>query len=165
MSRKLKVYLDTSVINFLFAEDAPEKKAATWAFFDRAKRQGVPLFVSQVVIDEISRTKDAGKREVLLRAVVEHGLLMVPEIMPADVERLVQTYLEWSIFCFEQIDDATHVALCTLNSFDVLASWNFRHLANVNRERRIMAVNESCGYVYPLRIVSPEGVLEDECEE
>jgi hypothetical protein len=62
----------------------------------------------------------------------------------------------------EQIDDAMHVALCTVNLIDVLASWNFRHLANVNRERRIMAVNESCGYVYPLRIVSPEEVMDDE---
>ncbi len=51
----------------------------------------------------------------------------------------------------EQIDDATHVALCTVNRVDVLASWNFRHLANVNRERRVMAINESCGYVYPLQ--------------
>jgi hypothetical protein len=27
--RKLRLYLDTSIINFLFADDAPESKAAT----------------------------------------------------------------------------------------------------------------------------------------
>ncbi len=31
--KKLRVYLDTSVISFLFADDAPEKKAITVAFF------------------------------------------------------------------------------------------------------------------------------------
>jgi predicted nucleic acid-binding protein len=32
--RKLTVYLDTSVINFLFAEDAPEFQRATKRFFE-----------------------------------------------------------------------------------------------------------------------------------
>ena len=30
----IKVYLDTSVINFLYAEDAPEKKEVTLEFFN-----------------------------------------------------------------------------------------------------------------------------------
>jgi len=29
MERKLKIYLDTSVINFLFADDAPDLKSIT----------------------------------------------------------------------------------------------------------------------------------------
>jgi len=160
--RQLRIYLDTSVINFLFAEDAPEKRDATWAFFGRAMRQGLPLFISQVVIDEISRTQDVRKRGELLNAVVERGLCMLPEGMEEEIELLVQAYMTQGLFRLEQIDDATHVALCTVHSFDVLASWNFRHLANVNRERRVMAINESCGYVYPLRIVSPEEVVDDE---
>ncbi len=32
--KKLKVYLDTSVINFLFADDTPELKTATIDFFE-----------------------------------------------------------------------------------------------------------------------------------
>ena len=87
---------------------------------------------------------------------------MLPDGMEEDVELLVQAYMQQGLFRLEQIDDAMHVALCTVNLIDVLASWNFRHLANVNRERRIMAVNESCGYLYPLRIVSPEEVMYDE---
>jgi predicted nucleic acid-binding protein len=160
--RQLRIYLDTSVINFLFAEDAPEKRDATWAFFDRAKRQGIPLFISQVVIDEISRTQDARKRGELLNEVAARGLRMLPDEMEEEIELLVQAYMTRGLFRMEQIDDATHVALCTVNMVDVLASWNFRHLANVNRERRVMAINESCGYVYPLRIVSPEEVVDDE---
>jgi len=160
--RPLRIYLDTSVINFLFADDAPEKRDATWAFFDRAKRQGLPLLISQVVIDEISRTQDLRKRAQLLSAVAERGLCMLPDGVEEEVELLVQAYMQRGLFSLEQIDDAMHVALCTVNLIDVLSSWNFRHLANVNRERRIMAVNESCGYVYPLRIVSPEEVVEDE---
>ena len=32
--KKLKIYLDTSVINFLFADDAPEKRDITIEFFE-----------------------------------------------------------------------------------------------------------------------------------
>ena len=165
MSRKLKVYLDTSVINFLFAEDAPEKKAATWAFIDRAKRQGVPLFVSQVVIDELIRTPSGEKRKKLLDAVSERKLCLLPLVPEAEIRRLSRAYLDAGALPAGEVDDALHVAICTVHMVDVLASWNFKHLANVGRERRLMAVNESCGYVYPLRIVSPEGALDNEYED
>jgi len=36
--RKLKLYLDTSVWNFFFADDAPEKRDITKEFFDSVKR-------------------------------------------------------------------------------------------------------------------------------
>jgi predicted nucleic acid-binding protein len=46
--KKLRIYLDTSVINFLFADDAPDFRRATVEFFDRyAKRY--ELFVSEIV--------------------------------------------------------------------------------------------------------------------
>ena len=35
--RKLKLYLDTSVWNFFFADDAPEKRGITKRFFDSIK--------------------------------------------------------------------------------------------------------------------------------
>jgi hypothetical protein len=35
MMKKLNVYLDTSVINFLFAEDSPEKKKITEEFLSQ----------------------------------------------------------------------------------------------------------------------------------
>ncbi len=160
--KKLRVYLDTSVINFLFADDAPEKMAATRAFFARAKRMAIPLFISQVVVDEIARTRDDRRRTVLVTAIAERGLFMLPAEPEDEIELLARAYMEHGAIPAGQLDDALHVALCTVHAVDVLASWNFRHLANVNRERRIMAVNESCGYVYPLRIVSPEEAVGDE---
>jgi len=42
---------------------------------------------------------------------------------------------------------------------DVLLSWNFKHLANVNREEKIHMVNMEAGYRYPLRLLSPLEVV------
>lgn len=50
--RKFKIYLDTSVINFLFADDAPEKKEVTVDFFDGIVGQNIyDIYVSAIVID------------------------------------------------------------------------------------------------------------------
>ncbi|HUJ72325.1 MAG TPA: hypothetical protein VLZ30_08770 [Verrucomicrobiae bacterium] len=45
---------------------------------------------------------------------------------------------------------------------DVLVSWNFEHLANVNKERRVALVNQAEGHFYPLRITTPMELLGDE---
>lgn len=163
--KKLRIYLDTSVVNYLYADDTPEKRDATWAFFDRAERQDISLYFSQIVIDEISRTSDLQRRKMLLEAIVERRLHMLVAEPKDEIETLTQSYIERGAIPAREIDDALHVAVCTVNEIDVLASWNFRHLANVRRERQIMAVNESCGYVYPLRIVSPEEAIGDEEED
>ena len=50
--KKLTIYLDTSIINFLFADDAPEKRDITKEFFDEYVKTGYyDVFVSPIVID------------------------------------------------------------------------------------------------------------------
>ncbi|MEW6070097.1 MAG: hypothetical protein AB1485_05720 [Candidatus Thermoplasmatota archaeon] len=48
--RKLKIYLDTSVLSFYFAEDEPEKMRNTKEFFKRVKKEEYDAFISAVVI-------------------------------------------------------------------------------------------------------------------
>jgi len=39
--KKTTIYLDTSIINFLYADDAPEKMAITIDFFQNYVKKGV----------------------------------------------------------------------------------------------------------------------------
>ena len=49
--KKLKIYLDTSVINFLFADDVPEFKKITDDFFENyIKKEKYLAYISDVVI-------------------------------------------------------------------------------------------------------------------
>jgi predicted nucleic acid-binding protein len=160
--KKLRIYLDTSVINFLFAEDAPVWRLATVEFFEQVVRHSDSVFVSQLVLEEIVRTRDAAKRRKLLAALRDYALPLLSAEPVVETEALVTAYLRSGAMPVGHREDALHVAICTVNQVDVLASWNFRHLANVNRERRIIAVNESLGYVYPLRITTPLEVMNDE---
>ena len=53
--RKLKLYLDTSTIGHLYADDTPDKMADTnklWADFISGKYE---IYISPIVIDELEK--------------------------------------------------------------------------------------------------------------
>ncbi len=52
--RKLKLYVDTSVWNFYFADDAPEKRDITKDFIDLVQKEQYEVFISEVVVKEIN---------------------------------------------------------------------------------------------------------------
>lgn len=51
--RKLKVYLDTSVVSYLHQEDAPEKMKDTLALWDAFRQGRYEVYLSDIVINEI----------------------------------------------------------------------------------------------------------------
>ena len=54
-----KIYLDTSVISFLYADDAPEKQEITIDFFDNFIKTGIyQAIISEFVLQEIENTGD-----------------------------------------------------------------------------------------------------------
>ena len=57
-----------------------------------------------------------------------------------------------------------HIAIAVINRFDYPFSWNYQHLANVNRERRILAVNYENNYLHPIRIITPLQLFDSEIE-
>jgi hypothetical protein len=66
--RKLKLYLDTSVINFIYADDAPEKQKVTVDFFENiVKLKKYNTYVSDIVYLEIEKTNDEIKKRQLLK--------------------------------------------------------------------------------------------------
>ena len=71
MEKKLKIYLDTSVINFLFADDAPEKKETTHRFIEKIKQGEYEIFLSDVVIEEIGKAENK-KKQLLLNIIKEY---------------------------------------------------------------------------------------------
>lgn len=152
--KKLRVYLDTSVINFLFADDAPDFKSATLDFFENHAFR-YDLFISGEVVLEIKRCRDALKRKNLEEALSRFETALLPGSENDEVLRLAEVYLELEVIPQGQFEDAIHVASATVHEMDILLSWNFKHLANVNREGRIQVVNHKEGYWRPLRLVSP----------
>jgi hypothetical protein len=164
--RKLKVYLDTSVINFLYVTDSPEYRKATEVFFEKAVAEGrVDTFVSNVVIDEISKTSDMAQRDILFGTFTKYAGIKTLTAGNDEIEEIAflsEKYIENRIIPEKKVADSLHVAYTTVFQMDILLSWNFQHLANVNKEQKILAVNQTFGYNYPFRMVNPLGVYFEE---
>jgi len=152
--RRPRIYLDTSVINFLFVTDAPAFQAITVDFFaHNARLYG--LYVSEIVLLEIEQDPHEGHRGQLLRALTDNEVEVLPADQRETVDRLAARYIERGAVPQMKWADAQHLAYATIYEMDILLSWNFKHLANVNREARIRVVNTEEGYHYPLRLLSP----------
>ncbi len=54
--------------------------------------------------------------------------------------------------------DAQHIALATISRVDVLVSWNFKHMVNLERIRGYNSVNLKAGYPL-LEIRTPQEVI------
>jgi hypothetical protein len=159
--KKLKVYLDTSIINFLFAYDAPEFKEITEDFFKNYVKEGIyETYASDIVLDEINRTEDEPKKRKLLQVISDFDIPI--DTYSKEAERLALLYIKEGVVPVKKFDDARHIGLATINNYDILLSWNFKHLANVNKRNKIKLINEREGYFYPLDLVTPIQLIYDE---
>lgn len=62
--RKLKVYLDTSVISHLLQEDVPEKMADTRQLWEMFKAGKYDVYLSTVTLEEIADCPEPKKKRV-----------------------------------------------------------------------------------------------------
>lgn len=158
--RKLKLYLDTSVISFLFAEDVPEEKQITQKLFNLLRKGKYEFYISKVVIEEIEKTPDLEKRQKLLTQAQQANLSLLQR--SKEVEEMADNYIADGVIPKEKIEDALHIAFATVYEIDILVSWNYEHLANIKKEERINSVNIKSGYTKPLRMITPLEVVGDE---
>jgi len=75
----------------------------------------------------------------------------------SEVECLAQHYIRAGVLTANHIDDARHVALCTLAGIEVLLSWNFHH---VKRRDGFNEINRLHGHG-PVRILTPHEYLKE----
>lgn len=157
---KLRIYLDTSVISHLFHHDMPERRLATEEFFENAILPKIhDAFISALVLDELSRTRDAGLRHKFIDAVTRYGLDLLPPD-DSEVGRLARVYMDGGIPPSKKPEDAFHVTYATVFEMDALVTWNFRHIAKVRTAALVAGVNRIEGYAKPLLLLTPLEVLE-----
>ena len=157
--KRPKLYLETSVWNFYFADDAPEKREITQAFFDIIRQGGYEIFVSDAVIEEIGRANDE-KKQRLLNIIKEYDpkrLTINEEVM-----ELSQKYILEEVFSANKVEDAIHAAVATVHEMDALISWNLKHLSNLEKMETINGINMKEGYFKRLELITPMEVSDEE---
>ncbi|MDP3912684.1 MAG: hypothetical protein Q8R96_02970 [Bacteroidota bacterium] len=72
--------------------------------------------------------------------------------------KLADKYIAEGVVGKSSLEDCRHIALATISRVDVLASWNFRHIVNLDRIKGYNSVNYRLGYPM-IEIRSPKDLL------
>jgi hypothetical protein len=144
------LYLDTSVLGGYFDDEWKEPTQELW----RQMEAGLWRFVcSDVTTGEIEGAPER-VRNLFIATFPPQTLIETDEEMDA----LAVAYVAQGVVTAKYEDDARHVAACTVSGLNLLVSWNFRHLVNVQREAGFNGVNFLKGYP-AIRIVNPMEII------
>ena len=154
---RIKLYLDTSVLGAVCYPGPEERLVATRRILDGLRRGLWDGYISVLVLEEISRARETVGRTIAQE--LEKSSLIVLEESSESLA-LARAYLEANAIPPDYEDDARHIAIATLNDINVIVSWNFRHMVNIHRKRRINSVNLREGLPL-IDIVSPWEVSDE----
>ena len=154
--KPLKLYLETSVWNFYYADDAPEKKVVTHQFYENLSANEFEIYISQVVLAEFADAS-VDKQKLLEILVNQYQPINLPDSKEA--RELAMSYLSNEVLPKKSNVDALHIAFATVYNMDAIVSWNMRHIANLRRQKAVQAINLLNGYSTPLQLISPLEVI------
>lgn len=135
----MKIYTDTSVIGGCFDE---EFKVWSNLLFKEFVEGNKSIMLSDLTLQEL----EPAREEVRLK------ITEIPEEYKINVEvndeviKLGETYIREGALTNKSYNDALHIALATLSNADVLSSWNFKHIVNLDRIRLYNSINLRLGY-------------------
>jgi predicted nucleic acid-binding protein len=132
-------YLDTSVFGGYFDEEFSEP---TVSFFERIIRDEIDLIISEVLTAELQNAPEHVRK--LLDLIPSNQIKTID--VSLESEKLAKHYVSEKVVGKTSYADCLHIALATLSYADILVSWNFKHIVNIDRIRGYNSVNIKLGY-------------------
>jgi predicted nucleic acid-binding protein len=146
-----KIYIDTSIVGGYFDE---EFSVETKALFERLENKEVVFVISSVLMQELQK---APKDVQILLEKYDESCFEYVELTGEAIE-LADKYIAEKVVGKTSIDDCRHIAIATIYKADVLASWNFKHIVNLERIKGYNGVNLKYGYSV-IEIRNPKELL------
>jgi len=116
------------------------------------------VFISKIVIDEINKTSSSEKKEKLLNTIKDYKLEIFDQTN-LDIEQAADAYIQNGIIPPNKREDAFHLAFASYYEFDILLSWNFKHLANIKIQEKVNLINIQLGFRKYLLLFNPMEVI------
>lgn len=158
---KPRVYVETSVISYLTARPSRDLNVAArqqssielWESQDRYE-----LVISDLVLSEASAgdAQAAAARRAWLT-----NLFVLP--IDADAQAVADALVAKGAMPAAAYADALHIGIAASQRIEVIASWNFRHIASVWARSRIEAALLDLGYG-ACHIATPDELIEGEMQ-
>lgn len=146
-----RIYVDTSVIGGCFDNEFEKYSNQLFEEFRSWKKR---LVISDLVLFELEGAPESVKE--VLNKVPEDNIEYV--FLSEESISLANAYLKEGVIVENSLSDARHLAIATIERVDVLVSWNFKHIVNLDRIHLINSVNLKLGYPI-LEIRSPMEVI------
>ncbi len=147
----MKVYVDTSVVGGCFDD---EFKKWSLALFSEFMKGSKTMLVSDLMMRELENAQKH-VREKLDEIPNKNRFNLFSD---NEVTDLARKYIDEGALTKKSYNDAVHIALATINNADVLASWNFKHIVNLNKIRLYNSINIKLGYHW-IEIRTPREIL------
>ena len=153
----MKIYADTSTIGGCF-----DKEFSEWSnrLFDEFKNGRELLMLSDLTLRELELARDEVRNKVNVVPTRHRIHINITD----EAIHLAETYIVEGAFTNKSYNDALHIALGTIFNADVLASWNFKHIVNLERIRLYNSINLRRGYRI-IEIRTPREILKSKNDE
>ena len=146
-----KVYIDTSVVGGYFDE---EFSLWTKLFFESIQNGSFKIAVSELLYTELANAPEH----------VRNLIVNIPDEFKVHVEYneeaklLANKYIKANIVGQASLIDCRHIATATVNNLDILTSWNFKHIVNLDKIYLYNGINLQYGY-RAIEIRTPREIL------
>ena len=148
--KKLRLYLDTSVFGGYFDT---EFEQYTKPLFERIKKDEFIVLFSTITQNELENAPEQVQELVKGLKVDQTEFLQETD----EAVELATSYIDEKVIGMTSYADCLHIALATISRADLLISWNFRHIVNIERIRGYNSVNLKNGYK-SIEIRSPRDI-------
>ena len=148
---KQRIYIDTSIVGGYFDE---EFKEATIKLFDRLENGEIIFIVSDLLDLELINAPQQVREHLFKYPADKFQRIELTE----EAIKLADTYIDAKVVGKTSLEDCRHIALATIHKVDVLASWNFKHIVNLDRIKGYNSVNLRLGYSM-IEIRSPKDLV------
>ena len=146
-----RVYIDTSVVGGQFDK---EFSADTIPFFETVTNGQIIIIVSDLLEAELLRAPQH-VRDFLATLPVQN----IESIrLTQDAANLADQYIVANVVGHTSRADCQHIAMATLAKADVLVSWNFKHIVNLDKIRGYNGINYQLGH-HMLEIRTPKEII------
>lgn len=148
---KKRVYIDTSVVGGYFDDEFND---GTIPFFELVNNGEVTIIVSDLLEAELLGAPDFVKK--LLNDIEEKNIERINLDEKATI--LADKYIEAKVVGKTSRADCQHIAMATISNADVLVSWNFKHIVNLDKIRGYNGINYQNGFKM-IEIRTPKEIL------
>ena len=134
-----RVYIDTSVVGGQFDK---EFSADTIPFFEAVTKGLFVIIVSDLLEAELMRAPEHVKE--FLASLPSQQIERIR--LTQEASELADQYITAKVVGQTSRADCQHIAMATLAKADILISWNFKHIVNLDKIRGYNGINYQLGH-------------------